>query len=138
MRDAENQAENLRVFNAEQLALNLLCDKPIFRIAAEEGITPENFTDSLHKRLAQKIYELYALDGLIDINKLLSQFDDSERGRVSKILLDDKNTHDKKRAALQAFGIIKQEQNLLKQENLLEEGDLKALDILIRQRKKKN
>ena len=79
---------------------------------------------------------MYNSDGLVDINIILSNFDEEYRGQVAKILMYDRNTHDKKRAAEQALTIIRQERNLKDQEKLFEAGDLKSLDALLRQRKK--
>ena len=135
-RQALNTADNMRVFNAEQLLLNLMCDKSIYNMAQDRGVTPDSFVDELHKRLAQKIFDIYISDGTVDVNMLLSDFDEAERGRVAGILLDDRNTHDKKKAAEQSINIISQELNLKDQEKLYESGDLKSLDALIRQRKK--
>ncbi len=131
-----NAADNMRVFNAEQLLLNLVCDKSVYKMVQEYGITPDSFVYDLHKRLAQMIFNMYNSDGLVDINIILSNFDEEYRGQVAKILMDDRNTHDKKRAAEQALSIIRQERNLKDQEKLFEAGDLKSLDALLRQRKK--
>lgn len=137
-RQTLNTADNMRVFNAEQLLLNLMCDKSIYKIAQDRGVTPDSFVDELHNRLAQKIFDKYNSDGTVDVNILLSGFDETERGRVAGILLDDRNTHDKKKAAEQSIDIIRQELNLKDQEKLYKSGDLKSLDALIRQRKKKS
>lgn len=131
-----NTADNMRVFNAEQLLLNLICDKSVYKMVQEYGITPDSFVYDLHKRLAQMIFNMYNSDGLVDINIILSNFDEEYRGQVAKILMYDRNTHDKKRAAEQALTIIRQERNLKDQEKLFEAGDLKSLDALLRQRKK--
>ncbi len=131
-----NTADNMRVFNAEQLLLNLVCDKSVYKMVQEYGITPDSFVYDLHKQLAQMIFDMYNSDGLVDINIILSNFDEEYRGQVAKILMDDRNTHDKKRAAEQALSIIRQERNLKDQEKLFEAGDLKSLDALLRQRKK--
>ena len=135
-RQSLNTADNMRVFNAEQLLLNLVCDKSIYKMSQDRGITPASFVDELHKRLAQKIFDIYKSGGTVDLNMLLSDFDEAERGRVAGILLDDRNTHDKKKAAEQSIDIISQELNLKNQEKLYESGDLKTLDALIRKRKK--
>lgn len=131
-----NTADNMRVFNVEQLLLNLICDKSVYKMVQEYGITPDSFVYDLHKRLAQMIFNMYNSDGLVDINIILSNFDEEYRGQVAKILMYDRNTHDKKRAAEQALTIIRQERNLKDQEKLFEAGDLKSLDALLRQRKK--
>ena len=131
-----NTADNMRVFNAEQLLLNLICDKSVYKMVQEYGITSDSFVYDLHKRLAQMIFNMYNSDGLVDINIILSNFDEEYRGQVAKILMYDRNTHDKKRAAEQALTIIRQERNLKDQEKLFEAGDLKSLDALLRQRKK--
>ena len=88
----------------------------------------------LHSRLAKKIFEMYETDGAVDINRILTLFDESERGMVAKILSDDKNTSDKKKAAEFPLEVIMGNQNLKQQKEMLDNSDLKKLDALIRQR----
>lgn len=134
---SENSSENTRVYNAEQLVLNLICDKSIYKMLTAKGLSAEYFIDELNQKLAKKIIEMYSNDDNVDINKLLLMFDDNERGRVSKILLEDRNTTDKRKAAAQAFDIIDKEIMLKDEEKLFESGDLKKLDAMLRQRKGK-
>ena len=114
--------------------LNLICDRPAFNFVKDKGLTPEDFSTELHSRLAKKIFEMYETDGAVDINRILTLFDESERGMDAKILSDDKNTSDKKKAAEFPLEVIMGNQNLKQQKEMLDNSDLKKLDALIRQR----
>lgn len=135
---SEKNSDNMRVFNAEQLILNLLCDRGVYKYSLDRGLEPDDFIEPLHRNLACKIFDMYSNDNVVDINRLLSLFEDNDLGKVSAILLEDRNTHDKKKAAEQAINIIRDEVNLKNQQELLASGDLKALDLLIKQNKKNN
>ena len=126
--------DNVQLYNSEQLMLNLICDRPVFYFVKDKGLTPEDFSTELHLRLAKKIFEMYETDGAVDINRILTLFDESERGMVAKILSDDKNTSDKKKAAEFPLEVIMGNQNLKQQKEMLDNSDLKKLDALIRQR----
>lgn len=126
--------DNVQLYNSEQLMLNLICDRPVFNFVKDKGLTPEDFSTELHSRLAKKIFEMYETDGAVDINRILTLFDESERGMVAKILSDDKNTSDKKKAAEFPLEVIMGNQNLKQQKEMLDNSDLKKLDALIRQR----
>lgn len=129
-----SSADNIQLYNAEQLMLNLICDRPVYNFAKDRGLTPNDFTADLHVRLAEKIFAMYDADGAVDINRILTLFDESERGRVAKILLDDKNTADKKKAALFPLEVIMGNRNLKQQQEMLDNQDLKKLDELLKKR----
>ena len=61
-------------------------------------------------------------------------FDDKKRGRIAKILLDDKNTKDKKKACIQPIKTIIGEMDKIKEEEMFESGDLAALDKLLKEK----
>lgn len=131
--------DNPGLYNAEQLMLNLLCDRTVYRYAVENGLTYEDFTDKLHERLAKVIFDMYEADGMIDINRVLSGFEEKDRGRVSKIILEDKNTSDKKLAAQRPLKVITDNKNLRRQKELMDGDniDLAKLDALLREKKMK-
>ncbi len=117
-----------RVFNAEALMLNLLCDKDVYKIAKEKGLTADSFSDEFHHRLAEGIFKQYENSSFVDINSIFDAFEDESRGRVAKILLDDKNTTDKKKACEMPLKTLLGEVNMASQQELLEKGDLEAVD----------
>ncbi len=120
------------IYNAEQLMLNLLCDKPIFKAVCDRGVTPEYFTEPIHKALAEILWEMYEKEDRADTNKILEMFDDTLKGRVAKILLDDKNIQDRRRAYIQPLEILLGEKSKKEQKTMLEAGDLEELDKLLK------
>lgn len=131
------EPQQMGVFNAEQLLLSLLCDKAVYRIAKEKGITPEHFSYTVHRRLAEIIEQLYTDDGRVDVNRILAAVEDDERGRIAKILLDDKNIQDKKKACIQPIELILKEKNMAEQDEMLKEGNLEAVYDLLKEKAKK-
>lgn len=134
----EKSDVNPAVYNAEQLMLNLLCDKAIFKAVCSEGVTPEYFTEPIHKTLAEILWQSYEEDGRADTNKILESFDDTLKGRIAKILLDDKNIQDRKRAYAGPLEILLNNQSKKDQQSMLETGNLEQLDKLLKQGVKKN
>ncbi len=124
--------EGERVYRAEKLMLSLICEKSVYRSVTANGLKPDCFSNELHRRLAEVIGEEYEKNDILDINNVLSVFDDSERGEVAKILLDDKNIQDKKKASVQPLEIILGNINRQEQQTMLESGDLKSLDALLK------
>ncbi len=119
--------------NAERLLLNCMADSPVvLKKVKESGIAPEDFSEGLHRSLAEKI--LSAEGGGIDINALLTRFPPEEVGRVSSILMDDKKTEDKKKAAERPLQLLLEAKQRGKESALLESGDLDELDRLLKQK----
>ncbi len=126
----------MKVFNAEKLLLSLMCDKNAF-MAIKNEISPEDFSDELHIRLAKKIYNIYEEKGLISISEVLSEFEDgSEIGRISEILSDDKNVEDKRMAAKRPLEIIKQYKRQCEEKIAIQEGDLDKLQKITEELKR--
>ena len=48
----------MRLYNAEQLILNLILEKDIFLIVKNQ-LSFEDFSDGIHRKLAEKIYKIY-------------------------------------------------------------------------------
>ncbi len=126
-----------RIYNAEALMLNLLCDKEVYKIAMGKGLTVDNFSDELHKKLAENIFRQYGDKGSVDLNVIFDAFGDENRGRVAKILLDDKNTRDKKKACEMPLNTLLGEMDIASQQELLDKGDLAALDKFLKDKHKK-
>lgn len=128
---------DVRIFNAEQLVLNLLCEREVYKIAVENGMSEENFSDPLHRELAEIIFKQYENNDVVNINEILEMFEPEKRGRIAKILLDDKNTRDKKKACVQPIKTIMGEMDKIKEEEMMENGDLAALDKLLKEKANK-
>ncbi len=140
LKDADKKGvepQQMGVFNAEQLLLSLLCDRLVFRTAKEKGITPQCFSYTIHRWLAEVIEQMYEESGVVDINRILAMADEAERGRIAKILLDDKNIQDKKKACALPIDIILREKSRAEQDELLEAGDLEAVYALLKKNAKK-
>ncbi len=132
-RTEEKEAGNdIKKHNAEQLMLSLMCEKAVCKIAKENSLSPQHFSNGLHRQLAGVIFEMYDEFGQIDVNKVLSMFDDETRGRVAKIIINDKNVQDIKKACIQPLKIILDGYGKTVQEEMLERGDLKSLDELLK------
>lgn len=125
----------MRVINAEKLLLNFMAeDKTVLKRVQERGITPDDFTEDIHKRLARVIYN--SQNNGADINEILAQFPQEEVGAVSAILLEDKNTEHKTIAYEQPLGVILEEKRKEKANSLLEQGDLAELDKILKEKGK--
>lgn len=130
--------EGERVYRAEKLILSLMCEKVVYREVTAGGLTPDSFSGELHRRLAEVIEKEYENNDILDINRVLSVFEDTERGEIAKILLDDKNIEDKKKASMQPLKIILENLNRQEQQTMLESGDLRRLDELLKKSAKQN
>ena len=125
--------EEMRLYNAEKLMLNLLCEKEIFK-GVSEKLQPEEFTEGIHRRLAEVIYSKQQTGEKLQPMSVISEFDEADAGRVSEIILDDKNVADKKMAANQAYKIIKAHQ--LKAEAMSGGDDAERLQAIMDKLKK--
>ena len=132
--ELNNTNIDIKIYNAEQLVLSLICDRDVYRIAKEYNISEESFSDPLHRELAEIIFKQYEKNDIVNINEILELFDDKKRGRIAKILLDDKNTKDKKKACIQPIKTIIGEMDKIKEEEMFESGDLAALDKLLKEK----
>ncbi len=125
----------MRLYNAEKLMLNLLCEKDIF-LSFKDKLSPNDFSDDLHKRLAEIIFKTYENGEKIVPLSIISQFDESDIGRVSEILSDDKNVDNKKESATMPFKIIS-EYKLKREEKIsTADGDTEKLQEIMNQLKR--
>ena len=132
-RAEERSAEtDIKTFNAEKLLLSLLCDNDVYNIACRKEITPELFSNGVHRRLARAIFKMYEETGQADVNMILESFDEEERGNIARLLLDDKNVFDKKRACILPIETILDTQQRLAQNQMLESGDLQKLNEMLK------
>ena len=135
-REKKSGASNRALYNAERLLLCLMCDKSVFRLVSENKIEAADFSDGLNRRIAEEIYKMFDTSGEVSINLLLDLMDESERGEAASIILDDKFTEDKKKACIHPIEVMLDEKGRKEQEKVLEKGDLKALDEMLRNRRK--
>ena len=126
---------NMRLFNAEQLLLNLISEKEVFN-ALKDKLLPEDFSEGLHRKLAEIIFKIHMEGKTVIPTSVLSEFSSEEMPEAAKILSDDKNVDDKKRAAKEALEIVKQTQNRKAEQVLAENGDIDSLKEIINQLKK--
>jgi DNA primase len=82
--------KKLQIFSAERLLVLLMFTRENFNIISKE-LTADDFTDGLHKKLANAMYDFYKnpanQDKTLSINDILLHFSEAEVGEVSKILI---------------------------------------------------
>ena len=99
--------DKMRLYNAEKLMLNLLCEKDVFS-SFKDKLLPSDFSTDIHKKLAEIIFNTHTKGEKIVPLSIISQFDESEIGLVSEILSDDKNVDNKNESATMPFKIIRE------------------------------
>lgn len=125
--------DTMKIVNAERLLLNFMADDAsVMHSVRKSGLLPEDFTEGLHRTLAERIYA--QPEGKGDVHALLEEFDPQEVGAVAAILLNDKNTERKKEAAEQPLEILLEAKSRRKESELLEQGDLSQLDRILKQK----
>lgn len=97
--------DKMRLYNAEKLLLNLICEKEIFK-NVKDKLSPEDFTEGLHQRLAQIIFDTLSNGDRLNPVTVISQFDEGDLGAVSEILSDDKNVDNKAEAVKMPLRIV--------------------------------
>lgn len=120
--------DRMRLYNAEKLMLNLLCEKEVFK-AADGSLTPQDFSEGLHRRLAEIIFDIHKKGERLNPMAVISEFDEGDTGRVSEILSDDKNVDNKIEAMRMPLKIIKEYR--LKQESLETSEDTRKLQEIM-------
>lgn len=128
--------EQMKIYNAEKLLLNLLTEREVFRRVSKE-IQPEDFSSELHKKLAHILYGIHQRGEPVRASEILEQFEESQLGQVSELLIDDKNVGDKRSAAEMPLQIMKQ--GLLKsaEQELLKKDELPELQKVVDELKKR-
>ena len=125
----------MRLYNAEQLLLNLICEKDVYK-CLEKELSEGMFSEGLHRKLARIIINQHSSNAPLSSASVISQFTEEEVPDVAKILSDDKNVDDKKAAAKQSLEIIKQINSKKEEQRLAESGDIDSLQEMINQLKK--
>lgn len=126
--------EQMRVFNAEKLLLNLICEKSVF-LNVSPQISPQDFTEGLHRELAEKIFSCHQNNQGINPSVILAEFPE-DSGRVAEILSDDKNVDNKIEAAVMPLKIIKSYRMKQAGKHLTDEGDTGKLQEIMNRLKK--
>ncbi len=124
------------VRNAERLLLNLMTDGSVQKKVRAAGLTPEDFSEGIHRDLAVR---LMASDTGrdADIHGLLAQMPQEETGAVTAIFMDDKNIENKERAYRQPLEFLLAEKARWQQSQLMEQDDLAQLDRMLKQKNQK-
>ena len=127
--------EERRIFEAEKLFLNLICDRKIFD-AVKNEISPEDMAEPIHRKICEKIYALHNEGTPFEATRFVNEFENDETGTVSEILTDDRNVENRAEAVALPVQIIKegvQKQQITK----LDENDEEGLMDYFRQLKEK-
>lgn len=127
--------DKMRVFNAEKLMLNLISERDVFSEISER-LSPEDFSEGLHRRLAEIIFDYHKRNEKINVLKILAEFPEEDSGRVSEILSDDKNVDNRKEAAKLPLKIIKNYRMKQEEKGLAEGGDTEKLQEIMNRLKK--
>lgn len=129
--------EKMRVYNAEKLLLNLICEKEIFK-QVKDRLTPGDFSEGLHRKLAEIIFETLSKGERVNPVTVISMFDQEQLGAVSEILSDDKNVESPAEAVKMPLKIVldykrKQDDRV----SAAEGDDAKLQEIMDRLKKEK-
>ncbi len=122
--------DKMRLFNAEKLMLNLICEKNVFD-AVSRRISADDFSEGLHRELAHAIYGMHERGERINPVAVISMFGEENIGRVSEILSDDKNVDNKSTAAAMPLKIMEEHKLRLQEENSAESGDTAKLQEIM-------
>ena len=127
--------DKMRLFNAEKLMLNLICEKEVFDRVSQR-ISAEDFTEGLHRELARVIYGIYEKGERVNPISVISMLGEENIGRVSDILSDDKNVDNKKTAAVMPLKIMEEYKLRRQEESSADSGDTAKLQEIMEQLKK--
>ena len=127
--------EERRIYEAEKLFLNLICDKKIFD-SVKDMLSPKDLTEPIHKKICEKLYEIHSEGKTFEATGFVNDFPNEETGIVAEILTDDRNVENRAEAVSLPIKIIKE--NIQKQQiSNLNENDEEALMEYFRQLKEK-
>ena len=97
--------EKMRVYNAEKLLLNLICEKEIFK-QVRDRLSADDFSEGIHRRLAEIIFETLSKGDKVNPVTVISLFDQEQIGAVSEILADDRNVENPAEAVEMPLKIV--------------------------------
>ena len=127
--------ERMRLYNAEKLMLNLLCEKEVFKEVGSR-ISPEDFTEGIHRTLAEIIFDTMNKGERVNPMTVISQFEEKEIGAVSEILSDDKNVDNRLEAAKLPLKTILAYKQKQQEKALTKDGDTAKLQEIMEKLKK--
>ena len=127
--------DKMRLYNAEKLLLNLMCEKEIFR-GVKERLEPGDFTEGLHRRLAEIIFEIMNSGETVNPMAVISRFEEQDIGAVSEILSDDKNVDNKLDAARMPLKIVLDYKRKTEEKASAQGGDTAKLQEIMDRLKK--
>lgn len=125
-----------RLFEAERLILNLICSKEIYERVKNE-ISPEDFSEEIHKKLCGKIYETYNRGESVEPTRIVAEFPPEDIPAVSGILTDDKNVERTADALLMPISIMKENLQKQKFKKIDQNNDSELLEYFSMLRTKK-
>lgn len=103
----DKSPEERRIYEAEKLFLNLVCDKKIFETVKNQ-ISPEDFAEPIHKEICRRIYQLHTDGEPFEATRFVNGFSADETGIVSEIIADDRNVENRGEAVDLPVKIIKE------------------------------
>ncbi len=121
--------------NAERLLLNLMANAGVMKKVRAAGIVPEDFGEDLHKKVATWLFQTPEGKNA-DVHNLLMELPPEEIGVINGIFMDYKEIQDKLVACQRPIELLLVQKAKLQQSRLMEEGDLAALDEMLKKRKK--
>ena len=127
--------DKMRLFNAEKLMLNLMCEREVFK-GVKERLVPSDFSEGLHRRLAEIIFATMESEGKVNPMSVISEFEPENIGAVSEILSDDKNVDNKLEAARMPFRIIMSYKQKQQDQSATAEGNTEKLQEIMDRLKK--
>ncbi len=129
----------MRLTNAERLLLYLMMDGGALNKTIESGLVAEDFTEGIHREMAELLFETEPTRGReADVHRdILDKLSEEKRVAASSILMDQRyeKVENKEWAVLQPIEILQEEKRKRQQTKLMAEGDLAALDKILKQKK---
>ncbi len=127
--------EKMRLYNAEKLMLNLLCEREVYMLVCDR-LKAEDFSEGLHRQLAETIFKSHSQGEKINPMSVIARFPEEDAGRISEILSDDKNVDNKKEAAAMPLKIIKSYRLKQEEKSVTDDGDTDRLQEIMNKLKK--
>lgn len=129
----------MRLTNAERLLLYLMMDGGALKKTIDSGLVPEDFTDGVHREMAKLLFKTDPSRGReADVHRdILDKLPEENRVAATGILMDRRyqEMENKEWAVEQPIEILQEEKRKRKQTALMAEGDLAALDKMLKEKK---
>ncbi len=125
-----------RIYEAEKLFLNLICDKKIYEMVKNE-FSPDDMTEELHKRICEKICDIHEKGERFEATGFISHFSGEESGMVVEILTDDRNVENRAEAIALPLKILKENLQKHKAEQINKNNDEELMEYFRQLKSKK-